>query len=213
MTTKTGMDNGSPAAIPTDPATDVEPKGLKDAATGVADEAGRTLEATAARGMAQVGDVLHQVADAVRQSSESLETDQPQIGRFISTAADKLDEAATFVADREPTRLMADAQEMAKRQPALVIGGGLVVGLLIGRALRSAGQPTAGATDGQDWYSAGRQGSRDDAARERSGVSSGYGTGYGASYDQANNSGAGRGDGSGHLVGVMSNGGSDPAEG
>jgi hypothetical protein len=164
--------------------------------------------------MSQVGDVLHQVADAIRQSSETLQAEQPQVGRFISTAADKLDEAATFVSDREPSRLMADAQDIARRQPALVIGGGLVAGLLIGRAFKSAGsQAETGTADGQDWYAAGYSGTTGDPTRERSGVSNGYGTGYGASYDQAANSGTGRGDGSGHLVGVMSNGGSDPAEG
>jgi hypothetical protein len=90
-----------------------------------------------------------------------------------------------------------------------VIAGGLIAGLLIGRALRSAGaQPSASETDGQDWYSAGYPG----RAESRSGVSSGYGTGFGASYDQATSSGARRGNGSGHLTGVMASG-SDPAEG
>ena len=213
MTTKTATDKASSDATPSATEGQGEPKGLKDAASGVADEAGRTLETSAARGMSQVGDVLHQVADAVRQGSDSLQTDQPQIGRFISSAADKLDEAATFVSDREPSQVVADAQQVARRQPALVIGGGLVAGLLIGRALKSAGsQPGSGATTGQDWYSDGYSGSSTDPSGSRSGVSSGYGTGYGASYDQANSSGTGRGDGPGHLVGVMSNGGSNTAE-
>jgi hypothetical protein len=198
-----------------DSGTDVEPIGLKDAATGVADEAGRTIEKTAAQSMSQVGDVLHQVADAVRQSGQTLQTDQPQLGRYISKAADKLDEAGTFVSDREPAQLMGEAQQLARRQPALVIGGGLVAGLLIGRALRSAGtQPSSGATTGQDWYAAGYPG----ATERTSGVSnlsSGYGTGYGASYDQSNSDPSRRGNGSGHLPGSTANGGSgsDPAEG
>ena len=109
--------------------------------------------------------------------------------------------------------MLADAQDVARRQPALVIGGGLVAGLLIGRALKSAGsQPATSTAAGQDWYAAGYSGSGDQI-RGRTGASSGYGTGYGASYDQAGKSGSARGDGSGHLIGVMSNGGSDPAEG
>jgi len=213
MTTKIGSDKGSSTPFPTSADGDVEPKGLKDAAGGVADEAARTVETTAARGMSQAADVLHQVADAVRQSSESLQTEQPQVGRFIATAADKIDEAATFVSTREPAGLMTDAQDIARRQPALVIGGGLVAGLLIGRALKSAGSPSETNAAGRDWYAAGYSGSAIGQTRDRTSVSSGYGTGYGASYDQAGKSGAGRGDGSGHLVGVMSNGGSDPAEG
>ena len=192
-----------------DTGSDTQAMGLKDAATGVADEAGRTIESTAARGMSQAGDVLHKVAEAVRQSSETLQEEQPQVGRFISSAADKLDEAASFISDKEPTQLLEDSQQLARRQPVLVIGGGLVAGLLIGRALRSAGGQTGGGSQASsDWYGAGYQGSP-----HRSGVSSGYGTGYGASYDQSNLSGSRQGNGSGHLTGVMSDGGSDPAEG
>jgi hypothetical protein len=210
MATKTRSDTESATtAMPTESGGDTEPKGLKDAASGVADEAGRTLQTTAARSMSQIGDTLHQVADAIRQSSETLETEQPQVGRFISTAADKLDEAATFVSDREPSQLLDDTQQLARRQPGVVIAGGLIAGLLIGRALRSAGgQRSPSATESADWYSAGYPG----RAESRSGVSSGYGTGYGASYDQATSSGARRGNGSGHLTGVTSSG-SDVAEG
>ena len=193
-----------------DPGSDVQPKGLKDAATGVADEAGRTLEVTTTRTMSQVGDVLHQVADAVRQSSESLKAERPEVGRFISTAADKLDEAATFVSQRQPTELVDEAQQLARRQPALVIGGGLVAGLLIGRVLRSAGgQPASGATTDQDWYAAGYPGSTSNSTRGMSDVSSGYGTGYGASYDQANASGSQHGNGSTNVKGASSESGSD----
>jgi len=199
--------------MPTDTGSDAQPKGLKDAATGVADEAGRTLETTAARSMSQVGDVLHQVAAAVRQSSESLQADQPQVGRFISTAADKLDEAATFVSDREPTELVGEAQQVARRQPALVIGGGLIAGLLIGRALRSAGMEPRGDSANEDWYAAGYQGRTSDRGRGLSDASSRYGAEYGASYDRSSASGTQRGNGSGHSTGALADGGSDPGEG
>lgn len=211
MATKTRTDNESTSEIPTESGADVQPKGLKDAASGVVDEASRTLETTTAHTMSQLGDALHQVADAVRQSSETLQTDQPQVGGFMATAADKLHEVATFVSDREPSRLIGDAQQVARRQPGVIVGGGLLAGLLIGRALRSAGAQPTDPTPGQDWYAAyrgtGEQGS------SRSGVSSGYGTGYGSSYDQSTSSGARRGNGSGHLTGVMSNGGTERTEG
>ena len=48
MATKTRSDTESAmTAMPTESVGDTEPKGLKDAASGVADEAGRTLETTA----------------------------------------------------------------------------------------------------------------------------------------------------------------------
>ena len=156
---------------------------LTDAASGVASEAGRTLETRAAQGMTQVGDTLHRVATAARQASQDLDMDQPQIGRLVATAADKLDEAANFVTDHEPRQMMDEAQAIARRQPALVVVGGLVTGLVLGRVLRTAGGQATGQGAGeQDWYAEGyRSGS---GSVGTSGVSSGYGTGYGKSYDR-----------------------------
>jgi hypothetical protein len=161
---------------------------LKETAMGVADEAAQTVEARAARGMSQAGEVLHQVANAVRDSSTGLQTEQPQIARVMATAAEKLDEAATYVSDREPRELIDTAQDTARRQPALVIGGGLLAGILLGRVLRSAGtRATANATN-RTGYDAGYSGreysTRGQPTSDRIGPASGYGTGYGASYDR-----------------------------
>jgi len=166
---------------------DQQSKSLKDAATGVADEAGRTVEKTAAKGMTQVSDTLRQVAGAVRQSGEQLQSEQPQIAGFVSTAADRLEEAATYVSEHEPRELIDTAQDLARRQPALVVGGGLVVGLLLGRVLRSAGGPSSAGQGGQgsqDWYGSGYVGGTS-GTRLPSGASSGFGTGFGADYDRS----------------------------
>jgi hypothetical protein len=161
---------------------------LKETASGVADEAAQTVEATAARGMSQAGEILHQVAKAVRDSSTDLQTEQPQIARVMSTAAEKLDEAATYVSDRQPRELMDTAQDTARRQPVLVIGGGLLAGLVLGRVLRSAS--TGGSSSGsRAWYGEGYSGSGGSTAGRstsgRTGAASGYGTGQGASYDRS----------------------------
>lgn len=211
MATKTQMETTSTTMSTVEPAGGSEPTGVKPAASGIADEAGRTIEMGAARGMAQVGDTLHQLAEAVRQSGAGLQSEQPQIGRLIGNAADKIDEAATYVADHEPAELIDGAQTVARRQPALIIGGGLVAGLLLGRALRSAGERgPAESPSGQDWYGAGYQSSssRPTSATQR--VSNGYGTGYGASYDQASTAARPR---NGSAASPASNGGSltDPA--
>jgi len=157
---------------------------LTDAATGVASEAGRTLESTAAQGMTKAGDTLRQIANAARQASQNLEMEQPQIGRLVSTAADKIDEAATYVTDHEPRQMMDQAQTVARRQPALVVVGGLLTGLVLGRVLRTAGGQTTGQGGyGQDWYAEGYPSGSGSVGT--SGVSTGYGTGYGKSYDRA----------------------------
>jgi len=191
-----------------------QPRTVTDAASGVAGEAGRTIEKSAAQGMTQVSETLRQVAEAARQASQNLQTQQPQIGRFMSTGADKLDEAASYVSEHEPRELIDEAQTMARRQPAVVIAGGLIAGLVLGRVLRTAG---SSATDnqgsGRDWYSRGYNGSTGSVGT--SGVSSGYGTGYGASYDREPQGVMDRSAyGSVSTTESMTNGGSmsDPAE-
>jgi hypothetical protein len=162
---------------------------LKETASGVADEAAQTLEATAAHGMSQAGEVLHQVAKAVRDSSTGLQTEQPQIARVMTTAAEKLDEAASYVSEREPRELMDTAQDTARRQPVLVIGGGLLAGIVLGRVLRSAGLGASGTSTSRTWYGEGYKGREDSTTgrqtNDRIGPASGYGTGYGTSYDRS----------------------------
>jgi hypothetical protein len=162
---------------------------LKETASGVADEAAQTVEATAARGMSQAGEVLRQVATAVRDSGTGLQTEQPQIARVMTMAAEKLDEAATYVSEREPREVMDSAQDTARRQPALVIGGGLLAGIVLGRVLRSAGMGASGNSTSRTWYGEGYSG-RDSSTTgrptsDRIGAASGYGTGYGTSYDRS----------------------------
>jgi ElaB/YqjD/DUF883 family membrane-anchored ribosome-binding protein len=192
MTTRTGPDQQTMAG--STPTSTDETTSLSDAASSVAGEAGKTVEQTAAQGMTQVSDVLHQVADAARQASEGLQSEQPQIGRFIMTGADKLDEAASYIAQRRPAELMDGAQSFARSQPAVVIGGALAAGLVLGRLLRTAGAQSSGGQwsggaqgGGQDWYSSGYQGQTGSLGTSgvSSGVSSGYGTGYGATYDRS----------------------------
>jgi len=187
MTTRTGPDQETMTGSTS---TTGETTSLTDAASNVAGEAGKTVEQTAAQGMTQVSEVLHQVADAARQASEGLQQQQPQIGRFIMTGADKLDEAASYVAEHRPAELMDGAQSFARSQPAVVIGGALAAGLVLGRLLRTAGAQSSTAQwsggaqgGGQDWYSSGYQGQA--GSLGTSGVSSGYGTGYGATYDRS----------------------------
>jgi ElaB/YqjD/DUF883 family membrane-anchored ribosome-binding protein len=149
---------------------------LGQTAGDVAGEAGRALEQKASQGMTQVGDTLRGVAQAARQTGDNIASEQPQIGRYLTTAATKLDEAATYVTEHEPAELIDRAQVMARRQPALVIGAGMLAGVVIGRLLKTAGGPAEGRTYADRPYGRGVM------STDGSGVSSGYGTGYGASY-------------------------------
>lgn len=126
----------------TAPATDR----LQDAATSLADQAGRTAEMQASNAMTKAGESLEQVARAIRDAAEGLRGERPEIAGFADTAAQRVDEASTYLRDHDAREVIDSVQEYARRQPAVVIAGGLAAGLLIGRFLRSGTPPDASRT-------------------------------------------------------------------
>jgi len=121
---------------------------LQDAASGIADEASRTAEVTASRGMDQAADMLEQVAQSFRSAQSDLRSQQPQVASVMDTALRQVDSAAAYLREHEPADILGRAQSIARQQPALVIGGGLVIGLMLGRVLRTAATPQQ---QGSDW--------------------------------------------------------------
>jgi hypothetical protein len=138
---------------------------LTEAASNVATQAERTVETKASDAMHQLGGTLQEVAGAIRTAGENLREQQPQVYGIADTAARQVERAAEYVQQHEPREVLGEAQAIARRQPALVLGGGLAIGLALGRLLRTAGSTTGsrgyGAT-GTDRYGAsgaGRYGS------------------------------------------------------
>jgi ElaB/YqjD/DUF883 family membrane-anchored ribosome-binding protein len=161
---------------------------LQEAASGVAEEAGRTAEVTASKTMDRAADALDQLCQSMRGASSELRESQPQLAGVVDTAVEQVDKAANYLRQHEPREIMDTVQDTARQQPALVIGGGLAIGLVLGRLLRSAssgqGSQYRGSGYGfQGGYGSGYQG----------GYGSGYqGGGYGSGY-QGGGYGAGMG--------------------
>jgi hypothetical protein len=104
-------------------------------------------------------DGLDALAQAVRNSTERLRTDRHEmVAGYVDRAADHLERFSTALRDKDVDEILRDAQNLARRQPALVIGGSFLVGMIAARFLKSS-QPS-----GRDWA--------DDTATE-------YGTGQG----------------------------------
>lgn len=151
---------------------------LQEAATGLMDQAARTADAQASTTMTQVGDTLQKVATHIRMAGDELRSDQPQVAGFISTAAEKVDGAATYLRDHDASEALDSVQRFARSQPALVIGAGLAAGLIIGRVLRGGAETAA--ERGSEMGYRGRYGGTYDSARGYR--ASSYGTsGYGES--------------------------------
>jgi ElaB/YqjD/DUF883 family membrane-anchored ribosome-binding protein len=186
---------------------------IQDSATGLIDQAGRTAQAQANHTLNQAGDALSQVARAVRDAGDGLREQRPEIAGIADTAAERVDQAATYLRQHEPQELIDSATDFARRQPALVIGGALVAGLVLGRLLRSGTEAAIeGGTAGSGSLGPRRfaAGQFDDTSadaysrspRARAGYGTDYGeTGYGnTGYRNAarGNEGGGVGSGTGY---------------
>ncbi|HEX6974417.1 MAG TPA: hypothetical protein VF147_08450 [Vicinamibacterales bacterium] len=89
-------------------------------------------------------DGLGSVARAVRQSAEPLRNNQQDtIAQYVEKAADQIDRFSTTLRNRDVGELVADAQRLARRQPALFIAGAFAVGLLGARFMKSSARSSS----------------------------------------------------------------------
>jgi ElaB/YqjD/DUF883 family membrane-anchored ribosome-binding protein len=120
---------------------------VQQTANGLADQAARTAEAQAGTVMAKTGETLEQVARAIRDAGQGLREERPEIAGIADTAAQRVEEASTYLREHDAREVIDATQEYARRQPVVVVAGALALGLLAGRFLRS-GQPTERGTGG-----------------------------------------------------------------
>jgi ElaB/YqjD/DUF883 family membrane-anchored ribosome-binding protein len=124
---------------------------LTDAAGDIAQQATSVAEQRASSTMSQVGDSLQQVARVVRDAGDNLRSEQPQVASFADTAAQQVERAGQYLRERDAREVLDGFQDFARRQPAIVVGAGLALGLLVGRALKSA-NGSAGGTSVADQF-------------------------------------------------------------
>jgi hypothetical protein len=87
-----------------------------------------------------LGQSLGHIAAAVAQTGEHLrESDQLGLSRYAEDAAHFVDDAAKYLRSADLDRLVTDAEDLARRRPALFLGGLFLIGLAAGRFLRSSG--------------------------------------------------------------------------
>lgn len=93
---------------------------------------------------------LSTVAHAVRQTADQLEeNDQEAIARYVHRAAAQVENVADYIGRRDLRGLARDAEQFARREPALFLGGAFTLGLFAARFLKSSGSSGGGAASGQ----------------------------------------------------------------
>ena len=79
------------------------------------------------------------VAQAVRQTTEHLRSNQHEtVARYAEQAADQIERFSQRLKDKDVSELLNDAQRLARRKPALFVGGAFAIGLLGARFLKSS---------------------------------------------------------------------------
>jgi hypothetical protein len=116
---------------------------VKDQVVG---QAKNTLQQARDRAGSSLGDSTPTVADqcetiagAQRRTTEHLRAeDQQRIAGLTESVARQVDQIANYLRNKDAPAMRTDLENLARRQPALMLGGALVLGLIGARFLKSS---------------------------------------------------------------------------
>jgi hypothetical protein len=90
-------------------------------------------------GKNQFADQFGTVAEALRRTTEHLRSeDQQRIAGLTEAVARQVDQVANYLRNKDARAMRVDLENLARRQPALVIGSALVLGLIGARFFKSS---------------------------------------------------------------------------
>jgi uncharacterized protein YjeT (DUF2065 family) len=108
----------------------------------LADALGAALIAVAEEQEAMAAQHISAVAEAARCAARSLDrSGSPEIGHGVDGAADRIDDLARVVREREWRDIAAATAAFARRRPRLFGLGAIALGFLVGRLLASPAEP------------------------------------------------------------------------
>ena len=117
---------------------------LQQAAGDIVDKAGETVgnrvDDQMSGQLQRAGDALGSVARAIRQSGDQLRDQQPEVAGVADTAASQIERFAGHVRESRPRDLLDDVEQFAREQPAVFLGGALLLGALTARLLKASPQ-------------------------------------------------------------------------
>ena len=119
---------------------------LREVKEQVVDQARNTFQQARDRAGSSLGESKEQfadqigaVADALRRTTEHLRSEeQTRFAGLTETLARQVDQVAGYLRDKDAAGVRNDLENLARRQPAVVIGGALLLGLLGARFIKSS---------------------------------------------------------------------------
>ena len=119
---------------------------IREVKNQVVDQAKNTFQQARDRASSSLGESKGQfaeqfgtIADALRRTTEHLRSeDQQRIAGLTDTVARQVEQVADYLRNKDARAMRQDLENLARRQPALMIGGALVLGLIGARFLKSS---------------------------------------------------------------------------
>jgi glucan phosphorylase len=124
-------------------------------AAHVAEEEARQM---ATERKSQLAGQLDSVANAFRSSGQQLRTQQQgaAVANYVERAADEVNQLSHYLSNHSVDEMLADAEDFARRQPQLFLGGAFALGVLAARFFKSSSQPPQHSLMQGDDYQQGR---------------------------------------------------------
>lgn len=79
---------------------------------------------------------LESLAESVRQFTDVM-PDIPTMRAYAETAAESLDELASYVTESDLSEIVADARDFTRRHPLATLGGSIAAGLVISQLVQA----------------------------------------------------------------------------
>lgn len=119
---------------------------IREVKNQVVDQAKNTFQQARDRASSSLGESKSQFADqfgtiaeAFRRTTEHLRSeDQQRIAGLTDTVARQVEQLAGYLRNKDARAMRQDLENLARRQPALIIGGALLLGLIGARFLKSS---------------------------------------------------------------------------
>jgi hypothetical protein len=112
---------------------------VRDEARGFASSAREQAASRVEQRKQKVTGTIHDFADAVRRAGDELnERDQTMAARMVSRAAEGLEDVSRSLADRRPSEMIEAVRDFGRRNPAAFLAGSVLLGVAVGRFLRSS---------------------------------------------------------------------------
>jgi hypothetical protein len=117
----------------------------KEKAMGVAAPAAQGLKTQIDTRTTSVGEGVTGLADVARMAGDEMrQKGQDGPAQYADRAAEYVERLGGYLRDADPDRMLKDVEGVARKQPALVAGGGLILGFLAARFLRASSQGRSG---------------------------------------------------------------------